>query len=137
MKPVLAGFGLSIAVASGAAAQELPSLLCASNVVMECTRVTGCLEVPAAAVDLPPFVRVDLANEAVTDPRQPDQVRSVIEAIDAVDGKLILHGTDPGAPDVRDGVGWTATISEQTGEMVASAPGEGVAYLIFGSCMVE
>jgi hypothetical protein len=137
MRLVLAGLATSVAVASGATAQDLPALLCATNVVMECTRTAGCLEVPAAEVDVPPFLRIDLTQETVTDPRQPETVRSVIEAIHAVDGKLILHGTDPGAPDVRDGVGWTATISDQTGEMIASAPGEGVAYLLFGSCMTE
>lgn len=136
---VLAGGALAagLTVAPAASSQELPSLLCASNAVMECTRMAGCIEVPAEMVDVPPFLRVDLAEETVTDPRQPDRSRSVIDAIQAVDGKIILHGTDPGEPDVRDGIGWTATISEQTGAMVTSAAGEDVAYLIFGSCMVE
>lgn len=136
---VFAGAMLATGLAAvpAARAQELPSLLCATNAVMECTRMAGCLEIPAAMADVPPFVQVDLANETVMDPRNPDDQRSVIDTIHAIDGKIIIHGTDPGVEDARDGIGWTATISEQTGEMVTSAAGEGVAFVIYGACMVQ
>ena len=125
----------NLAVGSIAGAQELPSLLCASREVMECSQPDGCAEVPLASAGVPSFVRLDLVAETVTVPGQ--ELRSVIESLSEVDGKIILHGTDPGVPDVRDGSAWTITISEQTGDMVATASGEGFAYLIFGVCLVE
>jgi len=36
---------------------------------------------------------------------------------------------------VRDSVGWTASVSEETGKMVVTAAGNEVAFIVYGVCM--
>lgn len=119
---------------------EMPSLICATTKVVECTRNGACAEVDGAVVDVPPLLRIDFGDNTVSDPLVADDdanARSVIEAI-RVDGSLIvLQGTDPGAPDAGDARGWTATISEQTGELAVAAIDNGAGYMVFGSCAAE
>ncbi len=50
-----------------------------------------------------------------------------------MDGKLILQGAEDGYEKMRDGLGWTMAISEATGQVVLTAAGEGVAFVIFGA----
>lgn len=55
--------------------------------------------------------------------------------MEKVDGKLILQGAEDGLEGVRDGVGWTLVISEDTGKFVLTASGEEVAFVVFGACI--
>jgi hypothetical protein len=52
-----------------------------------------------------------------------------------LDGKLILQGAEDGIENVRDGLGWTAAISEETGKFILTASGEEVAFVVFGACI--
>jgi hypothetical protein len=49
-------------------------------------------------------------------------------------GELILQGSDEGIQDVRDSVGWSATLSEETGKFVMTASGDQVAFIVYGAC---
>ena len=53
---------------------------------------------------------------------------------DIVDSKLILQGAEDGVEGVRDGIGWTLAIAQDTGKMVLTASGDAVAFTIFGAC---
>ena len=57
-----------------------------------------------------------------------------MERVEHLDGKLILQGADDGVEDVRDGMAWSMSISEDTGKMVLSASGDGFAMVVFGAC---
>jgi hypothetical protein len=50
-------------------------------------------------------------------------------------GKLIFQGSDEGIQDVRDSVGWTVTISEETGRFVLTASGNEEAFIVYGACL--
>jgi hypothetical protein len=50
-------------------------------------------------------------------------------------GKLILQGADEGIEKVRDGLGWTAAVSEESGKFILTATGEDVAFVVFGACI--
>jgi hypothetical protein len=50
-------------------------------------------------------------------------------------GKLILQGADEGIEDVRDSVGWTAAVSEESGSFVVTAAGDEVAFIVYGACI--
>ncbi len=52
-----------------------------------------------------------------------------------VDGKLILQGAEDGYQSVRDGLGWTIAIAEDTGRVVMTASGDQVAFVVFGACL--
>ena len=107
---------------------------CASVDVMECLPVEGCNRVSADAVELPRFFKVDVINRQVTTASASDKRKSVIERVEAVEGKLMLQGAEEGREGVRDGIGWTRSVNTERGDMVLTASGEGVAFVIFGSC---
>ena len=52
-----------------------------------------------------------------------------------IDGKLILQGAEDGYEKMRDGLGWTIAISEETGQVVLTASGEQVAFVVFGAAL--
>ena len=47
------------------------------------------------------------------------------------DGKAAEDGREGGAPD---GIGWSMSVVENSGNMVLTASGDGVAFVIFGAC---
>jgi hypothetical protein len=51
-----------------------------------------------------------------------------------IENKLILQGVDEGVENIDDGLAWSITISKKTGKVVLSASGDGVAYVVFGTC---
>lgn len=57
---------------------------------------------------------------------------SKIKRIDHIENKLILQGAEEG--NNNDGLGWSMSISKQTGKMVLTASGDGIAYVVFGAC---
>jgi len=51
--------------------------------------------------------------------------------------ELGFHNVDEaedGVEGVRDGLGWSASIAQDTGRFVLSASGERVAFVVFGAC---
>ena len=103
---------------------------------MECTPDDGCRAVTIESLDLPRFLKIDL-NKKTIDPISESDTRpgSVIERMERVDGKLILQGAEDGYASVRDGLGWTISISEDTGKVVMTASGDQVAFVVFGACL--
>ena len=110
-------------------------LLCASIDVMECTPGNGCSEVSSDTVDAPQFLKVDLANNKLTGRRSGGiEHSSEIERSENIEEKLILQGAEQGREGVRDGLGWTMSITQDTGTMVLTASGDAAAFVIFGAC---
>jgi hypothetical protein len=113
-------------------------LLCSIIHVTECTPSDDCKRTTVENVGLPRFFKVDVPHKTLT-PAEPMEGRkpTAIERIERIDGKLILQGAEDGVENVRDGLGWTATISETTGKLILTASGEEVAFVSFGACMVQ
>ena len=110
-------------------------LLCASATAIECLRIAGCHQVPPEAIAAPTFMRFDFSKKTVSSIGTEGAVKSsAIERSETVDGKLILQGAEDGVEGVRDGLGWTITISQETGRMVLTGSGDDVAFTIFGAC---
>ena len=59
-----------------------------------------------------------------------------IKHVEHVENKIILQGVEEGVENVDDGLAWSMTISKKTGKLVLSASGDGVAYVVFGTCTV-
>ena len=110
-------------------------LLCASMKVFECTAGEGCVEVLPEDINVPQFFRVDVKAGSISVTRADGVTKSTtIERTERVDGKLILQGAEDGVKGVRDGLGWTVTIMEDTGKIILTASGDDVAFIIFGAC---
>jgi len=104
--------------------------------VIECTPEGSCQEVTPASAELPQFLKIDFANQTIRPAAGDDQMpATAIERQEIVDGKLILQGAEDGYEKMRDGLGWTMAISEATGQVVLTASGEQVAFVVFGAAL--
>lgn len=109
--------------------------LCASVDVMECLPAKGCNRVAADDVDIPRFIKVDVKNKQVVTGAKGDKRKTAIERVEKIDGKLMLQGAEDGREGgAPDGIGWSMSVVENSGNMVLTASGDGVAFVIFGAC---
>ena len=106
--------------------------------VIECTPDGSCSEVTAESISLPRFLRIDFEKKTVTPAAGSEEKPATgIERMERVDGKLILQGAEDGIEGVKDGLGWTMAIAEDTGKTVLTASGEEVAFVVFGACLAQ
>jgi len=93
-------------------------------------------DVDPDAVGLPRNFFIDF-KEKILRPSKDSLVRktSKINRVEHIENKLILQGVDEGVENVDDGLAWSITISKKTGKVVLSASGDGIAYVVFGTCI--
>ena len=104
--------------------------------VVECTPDGTCREVTPASVELSQFLKIDFTKKTIRPAAADDETpATVIERQEVVDGKLILQGAEDGYEKMRDGLGWTMAISEETGQVVLTASGDQVAFVVFGAAL--
>lgn len=108
-------------------------LLCALNEAMECIPGADCSRILPEEVGAPDFFLIDVRAKSVQGLGGAART-SAIRAIAEIDEKLILQGAEDGLEGVRDGLGWSAAIAQDSGRFVLSASGEGVAFVVFGAC---
>jgi len=125
---------LPIAAAAGEFGGSKP-LICSTGKVIECTPEGGCQEVMPESVAVPQFLTVDLDKKIIKATGKSDGDRkSIIKRLERLEGRLILQGSDEGIQNVRDSVGWSATLSEKTGKFMVTASGDQVAFIVYGAC---
>ena len=109
-------------------------LLCASVDVMECDAGGECFRATADSIGAPQFYRVNFKEKKIIGMIQNKKgPPTQIERMESVDGKLILQGAEDALEGIKDGVGWSLAISEETGRMVLTASGDDVGFVIFGA----
>lgn len=109
--------------------------LCATGAAMICGDLAGCTNTHASLIGAPAFIEIDVPdNQIASWGPDRDILVSEVEHMETVDGNLILQGIDDGIDDLRDGIGWTISISQTTGRFSASAPTDDIAMVLFGSC---
>jgi hypothetical protein len=110
-------------------------LLCAVIDIVECGSGGKCQQVTAEDVGIPQFIKIDFNEKKITATQSSGSKRSTtIKNSEHVDGKLILLGAEDGIEGVRDGVGWSLAIAEESGKMVLTASGDEVGFVVFGAC---
>jgi len=110
-------------------------LLCSFGQVIECDAGSECRSVSHQSVDAPDFVKVDVRKkELQATTAGVDSAPDKIDNVQKLDNRLILHGTQGGTEGVRDALGWSMSISHQTGQMVLTGAGENAGFVIFGAC---
>ncbi len=87
------------------------------------------------SVGLPRKLIIDF-NSMIIGPTKDSIVRrnSKINRISYIENKVILQGVSDGVEGVNDGIGWSMSISKETGKFVLTASGDKVGYVVFGSC---
>lgn len=108
-------------------------LLCAPGPYHQCT-ADGCERMPADAVGGPRFIRIDVEGATIESVEGGAGRTSVIDHAEHVDGRLVLQGVEDGIDGVRDGLGYSISIDEASGEMVFSAAADGASFTAFGAC---
>ncbi len=110
-------------------------LLCAVMDIVECGPGGNCQKVMAEEIGIPQFLRINFKEKKISATQSSGSKRSTtIKNSEHVDGKLILQGAEDGVEDVRDGLGWSIAISEESGKMVLTASGDEVGFVVFGAC---
>lgn len=110
-------------------------MLCAVIDIVECGSGGKCQQVAAEEVGIPRFLKVNFKEKAITATQASGSTKSTtIKNSEHVDGKLILQGAEDGIEGVRDGLGWSLAIAEESGKMVLTASGDEVGFVVFGAC---
>jgi len=86
-------------------------------------------------IGLPRAFRIDF-DARLLRPSNDSRLRTAIafEKIQYLEDKLVLQGVYEGVEGVEDGLAWSLTISRKNGRAVLSASGDGIAYVVFGTC---
>ena len=92
-------------------------------------------DVDPDTVGLPRKFFIDIEQKRVL-PSMESMVRRIsrIKHVEHIENKIILQGVEEGVENVDDGLAWSITISKKTGRVVLSASGDGLAYVVLGSC---
>ena len=86
-------------------------------------------------VGLPRNFYIDFKEKLVRPAKDSVSRRtSKIKRVEHIENKLLLQGIEEGVENVDDGLAWSIAISKKTGLVVLSASGDGVAYVVFGTC---
>ena len=110
-------------------------LICALMDLVECQPGGKCQSVTAEELGLPQFFRINFQEKKISGTQASGNEKvTAIEHLEKVDGKLIIQGAEDGIEDVRDGVGWSLAIAEETGKLVLTASGDEVGFVVFGAC---
>ena len=113
-------------------------LLCATTDLMECIPGGSCQRVTHDIINAPRFIKINFKDKTINVPEAGEKrPNTIIERMEHVDGKLILQGAEEGIEGVRDGLGWSLSISEDTGDMVLTGSGDDVGFVVFGSCILQ
>jgi hypothetical protein len=112
------------------------TLLFASQEVYEISFQSGCKEMEAVDINLPPFLIINFKQKEITaTPESGRKAISKIERVERKDGMLFIQGAEDGYEGgVVDGVGWTLAIEEDNGKTVLTGAMPGAAFVAFGAC---
>jgi hypothetical protein len=84
----------------------------------------------------PSHLKIDFKAKVVTQAGEESGRKSDIKSMTTdLDGKLIIQGVEDGAPDTRDGAGWTISIMDPEGTMVMATAADGFAVVALGACV--
>lgn len=95
-------------------------------------------DVSPDTIGLPQRFVIDFKNNVVR-PSKDSMIRKTIKInhIEHVENKLVLQGVDDGVENVDDGLAWSLVISKKNGKSILAASGDGVAYVVFGTCIAD
>jgi len=127
-------FGLPFTVAAGDY-DGSKKLLGSVARIVEVTKFGINEDVDPGVVGLPEFFIIDFKAMTLR-PTKESLIRktSRIRYIEHIENKLMLQGVEQGVDGINDGLGWSMAISKDTGRIILSAAGDGVAYVVFGMC---
>ncbi len=137
-------FGLCLCTVAGAAASVMAAdapkkpkaLICAMSNYYQCSFENGCQSATAEELNAPRFFKILLDRKKIVPVGRPpeDTHESRIMSLTRVGDMIVLQGVEDGDPKRPDGVGWTASISIETGRIALTASGLEVGFVGMGAC---
>ncbi len=125
-----------LAVCMTAAAAEIEakgSLICGIFETHECVSGNGCERIQPEEINIRTrFLTVDFAKKEIR--AHKTERKTKIGSVKEVGNKLVIAGAESGVNLEQDGVGYSLTISKDSGSMTLSATGDDVAFVVFGAC---
>jgi hypothetical protein len=107
-------------------------LICSFGQVVECDAGASCRAVSHDSVDAPDFVKLNFKTaEIVSTTAAEDSAADDINVTD-LGNFLIVQGTQGSGQG--DTLGYSLSIEQATGQMVAAGAGENAGFVIFGAC---
>jgi hypothetical protein len=104
------------------------ALLMAVIDITECHPGGVCEGVTPQEASLPRFIEIDFDKKAISEVGDDqDERRTAIQSITKGEGVLILQGA-------QNGRGWSLTITEASGDAVATISDTQSGFVIFGAC---
>lgn len=96
--------------------------------VIECHPDGACDNVTPQEAGLPRFIEIDVAKKEISEVGDAEEERrTMIQTVTKADGLLILQGA-------QNGRGWSLTITEASGEAVATVSDPLSGFVLFGAC---
>jgi len=122
-------FGASVAGADLVGSQ---ALMCSFEQVIECDEGGACSDVSHESVDAPDFVKLDFRKkQLVSTTAGEDGPADDISVTDLTTYLIVQASQGSGEGDT---LGYSLSIDQATGQMVAAGAGENVGFVIFGAC---
>ena len=110
-------------------------LICSISEVVECGPGGKCQQPTAEEIGIPDLIKIDFKGKTISAAHSSvDKRTTPIENLEKIDGKVIIQGAEDGLEGVRDGIGWSLAVMEESGKMVLTASGDDVGFVIFGAC---
>ncbi len=123
-------FGLTVIAADFDGSEPL---LCSFGQVLECDAGLSCRTVTNESVDAPDFVKLDFRrNQLVSLTAGKDSSADDMSVVNTTTYLVVqgVQGVDEGVSTL----GWSLSIDQTDGQMVAAGAGENAGFVIFGAC---
>ena len=127
---VVAGvFGATVAAAEFDGSE---ALMCSFGQVVECDAGSSCRVVSHESVDAPDFVKLDFRKKQIVSTTAGVDSPADDISVTTLTTHLIVQGAQ--GTGQGDALGYSLSIDQATGQMVAAGAGENAGFVIFGAC---
>ena len=107
-------------------------LICSFGQVVECDAGSSCRVVSRASVDAPDFVKLNFKNKQLVSTTAGEDSPADDMIVTDLTTHLMVQGTQ--GTGQGNALGYSLSIDQATGQMVAAGAGENAGFIIFGAC---
>ena len=107
-------------------------LICSFGQVVECDAGSSCRVVSNASVDAPEFVKLNFKNKQLVSTTAGEDSPADDMIVTDLTTHLMVQGTQ--GTGQGNALGYSLSIDQATGQMVAAGAGENAGFVIFGAC---
>lgn len=127
----VAGFFGMTAIAADFDGSE--KLMCSFGQVIECDAGSSCRAVTNESVDAPEFVKLDFSRNQLVSLTAGEESSADDMSVVDLTTYLVVQGVQ-GVDEGVSTLGWSLSIDQANGQMVAAGAGENAGFVIFGAC---